>query len=82
MQLLKCLVEKCKISYSWALTAKSINLSSQVDDDDDVMIDVTSNNCNVVYELGLEETVATLLKLLHLSIGLGATTFNLLRSRQ
>ena len=79
MQLLKCLVEKCKISYSWALTAKSINLSSQVND---VMIDVTSNNCNVVYELGLEETVATLLKLLHLSIGLGATTFNLLRSRQ
>ena len=48
----------------------------------DVMIDVTSNNSNVVYELGLEETVATLLKLLHLSIGLGATTFNLLRSRQ
>lgn len=79
MQLLKCLVEKCKISYSWALTAKSINLSSQVND---VMIDVTSNNSNVVYELGLEETVATLLKLLHLSIGLGATTFNLLRSRQ
>ena len=45
------------------------------------MNDVTSNNSNVVYELGLEETVATLLKLLHLSIGLGATTFNLLRSR-
>ena len=45
------------------------------------MNDVTSNNSNVVYELGLEETVATLLKLLHLGIGLGATTFNLLRSR-
>ena len=41
------------------------------------MIDVTSNNSNVVDELGLEETVATILKLLHISF---ATTFNLLRS--
>ena len=34
---------------------------------------ITSNNGNVVNELGLEETIATILKLLHILLGTAAS---------